>query len=103
MNKLKFIKNMKKTPEELSTLNLVDIFKVKKKIFIFNNSSILLVKNKFNKKKYVQKCIRYTTLEITSLGVFFKSSTKISVSSSRFVVPSILSKNCAISANFIIN
>ena len=48
-------------------------------------------------------CIRYTTLEITSLGVFFKSSTKISVSSSRFVVPSILSKNCAISANFIIN
>lgn len=63
MNKLKFIKNMKKTPEELSTLNLVDIFKVKKKIFIFNNSSILLVENKFNKKKYVQKCIRYTTLE----------------------------------------
>ena len=37
MNKLKFIKNMKKTPEELSTLNLVDIFKVKKKIFIEND------------------------------------------------------------------
>jgi serine/threonine protein kinase len=54
---------MNTLPTKSSTLNLVDIFKIKKKIFIYNTSSILLVENKFNKKKYVQKCIQYVTLD----------------------------------------
>lgn len=63
MIKLPFISKMNTLPTKSSTLNLVDIFKIKKKLFIFNNSSILLVENKFNKKKYVQKCIQYILLD----------------------------------------
>ena len=35
MNTLQFIENMKKTPEKSSTVNLLDIFKIKKKNIYF--------------------------------------------------------------------
>ena len=58
-----------------------------------------LIENAYN----VSSDLGHVSEVIATQGIDGIKKFEISVSSSRFVVPSILSKNCAISANFIIN